>query len=249
MNKNPYIEPRPFFGQGYKIPEGVDGSEFNTRIYFYPQTLTKPENKEALDKLLAYAAHCDTINETTYDSLLQAYRAYHTLYVNTFAPNKKDDKKILAAFDLIVPVKPIKWVLLITNTVLHYQREEARQQQEADALAKKKAADGERQRKVASATAYVMQRAYNIDFAANEVRSKEDNVVVGSVSNIVDFANCLAREEKIAEYQDGEEIDIDCCDDCSIWIKGERRCSCGNRRIYWESTGDFEDMIVYPAAD
>jgi len=37
------------------------------------------------------------------------------------------------------------------------------------------------------------------------------------------------------------EVDIDCCDECSTWVVGEKRCSCGNRRICWEVDGNFID--------
>jgi hypothetical protein len=32
-------------------------------------------------------------------------------------------------------------------------------------------------------------------------------------------------------YPDGTEMTIKCCDFCSSWVVGERRCACGNRRM------------------
>jgi hypothetical protein len=33
---------------------------------------------------------------------------------------------------------------------------------------------------------------------------------------------------------------VDCpCDNCGEWFPEEKRCQCGNRRICWESSGDF----------
>ena len=41
-----------------------------------------------------------------------------------------------------------------------------------------------------------------------------------------------AREAYCAEnFADGDEIEISCCNECSTWTVGERRCSCGNVRV------------------
>jgi len=45
------------------------------------------------------------------------------------------------------------------------------------------------------------------------------------------------------------ETHIDCCSECSTWVVGEHRCSCGNRRMYWEIDGNFIDGFYnYPQA-
>lgn len=50
-------------------------------------------------------------------------------------------------------------------------------------------------------------------------------------------------------YPKGEEIEIDdnLCE-CALWTVGERRCSCGNRRIYLETDTCGEDFFAYPQA-
>ena len=35
--------------------------------------------------------------------------------------------------------------------------------------------------------------------------------------------------------------------DCS-WDGESRRCNCGNRRVYWESRGEGDDMTIYAQA-
>lgn len=57
-------------------------------------------------------------------------------------------------------------------------------------------------------------------------------------------AEALEREAIEAH----REIDIDCCDYCSTWIAGERRCSCGNRRVSFSYDGDFPNIYIYPEA-
>jgi hypothetical protein len=62
-------------------------------------------------------------------------------------------------------------------------------------------------------------------------------------------------EEKIKEggpYSFGGD---DNCEDCEGWDGGRSRsertggrCQCGNRRVSWESSGDFRDMYVYGQA-
>jgi len=38
------------------------------------------------------------------------------------------------------------------------------------------------------------------------------------------------------------------CEDCAGWDGESRRCECGNRRVSWESEGNFEDMYLYGEA-
>ena len=39
-------------------------------------------------------------------------------------------------------------------------------------------------------------------------------------------------------YPEGTEVKIDCCSECDLWFVGDRRCACGNRRIYLEVGGN-----------
>jgi len=64
----------------------------------------------------------------------------------------------------------------------------------------------------------------------------------------ISSANELKCDKLIAE-QKGEEVSISCCSECSTWTAGEHRCSCGNRRMYWDYNGDFEEMYLFPMAD
>ncbi len=95
----------------------------------------------------------------------------------------------------------------------------------------------------------VLLRKFQEDPTANA--NLGELLVSGSEERVVSKAEGILRKEWIAEqYEDGDEVHIDCCDDCSLWVIGEHRCSCGNRRMNLESYGSFLDGTgcAYPAA-
>jgi hypothetical protein len=69
-----------------------------------------------------------------------------------------------------------------------------------------------------------------------------------SIENAIDVANNIRYNEEVAaktkEMEElGDVIDFVGmnCDDCPGWNGVDRRCACGNRRVYWESyDSDFE---------
>jgi hypothetical protein len=55
----------------------------------------------------------------------------------------------------------------------------------------------------------------------------------------------------LIQEEDGKEQEISFCD-CGKWIAGERRCSCGNVRVYWSHYSpdeSFKNVIIIPAQD
>jgi hypothetical protein len=67
--------------------------------------------------------------------------------------------------------------------------------------------------------------------------------------NEAEAAFRLVTSRLVAEMvENEEEIDIDCCDECSSWTVTDRRCSCGNRRMELTWTGTFEDPTYYAEA-
>ena len=59
-------------------------------------------------------------------------------------------------------------------------------------------------------------------------------------------ANELTRTMLLAEAMPkaGEFVSFggdDYCSGCDGWDGESHRCQCGNRRVYWETCGDFED--------
>lgn len=62
----------------------------------------------------------------------------------------------------------------------------------------------------------------------------ENKVEISGLSSggILEVVSEHQRRKFIEEnYPDGEEFIIKCCDECSSYIMGERRCSCGNVRV------------------
>ena len=67
--------------------------------------------------------------------------------------------------------------------------------------------------------------------------------------NIIAEAKDKCVQNYIKEnFPEGEQVRIKFCEGCSYWEVGERRCSCGSRRVRFVSDGNILDGIyVYPA--
>jgi hypothetical protein len=69
----------------------------------------------------------------------------------------------------------------------------------------------------------------------------------------IEAANEVALEDAIAANKKAGGFVSFCgddnCEGCSGWDMKEPRCACGNRRVSWDHYGDFEDLIVYAAAN
>jgi hypothetical protein len=69
-----------------------------------------------------------------------------------------------------------------------------------------------------------------------------------TIESAIEVANEVKMEILTTQQSKGD-ASIDCpCDECSSWDGESRRCDCGNRRICWSSSGDFENMYVYAEA-
>lgn len=66
---------------------------------------------------------------------------------------------------------------------------------------------------------------------------------------IINLAEENRREKYIADnYPNGTIMDHSYCDNCSDWTIGERRCSCGNRRMNLVVEGKYPDYYAYAEA-
>lgn len=80
---------------------------------------------------------------------------------------------------------------------------------------------------------------------------KEQEVSVDGLTpnQIINVAEENRREKYIAEnYPDGTTMDHSCCDNCSDWEIGERRCVCGNRRMNLVVEGKYPNYYAYAEA-
>ena len=68
--------------------------------------------------------------------------------------------------------------------------------------------------------------------------------------NMVDKVKEADKAAWVKEnHPDGSEMSFGSCDDCDRWTVGERRCSCGGRRVYLEVDGSFGSWNAYASAD
>jgi hypothetical protein len=85
----------------------------------------------------------------------------------------------------------------------------------------------------------------SIEYAAKHEIDIEDL----NPKQIIDYVADIAKDNYLKEeLPDGTEVYLKhACDECSTYIMGERRCSCGNRRISIEVEGDIiEGFYYYP---
>ena len=68
--------------------------------------------------------------------------------------------------------------------------------------------------------------------------------------NAVQVATELQRDELIQEAKEsGKEVYLKHACDCSSWDGKSNRCSCGNRRVFWDYNGTWPDVYIFPEAD
>jgi hypothetical protein len=85
----------------------------------------------------------------------------------------------------------------------------------------------------------------SIEYAAKHEIDIEDLSPKAVINHVAEIAKDNYLKE---ELPDGTEVYLKHgCDECSTYIMGERRCSCGNRRISIEVEGDLiEGFYYYP---
>jgi hypothetical protein len=92
---------------------------------------------------------------------------------------------------------------------------------------------------------YIRKVALSLEIAKKHNLTYKDN------DDLINQAEEIYREKWCNEnYPDGTHIDQSCCENCSSWKIGERRCSCGNRRMYLDIQGNMIDgYYAYAQAD
>jgi hypothetical protein len=244
------------FGSGYIVPPSWTDKE-REQVFYKPHELfLDPNNADAVDALKNYASQLDAENQELYKTLVATYTAYKDAWMKYFLTGKKEDKKILNAFDLIIPMRPQSNLRMIEDqqTYLVRQHEEALKEQV------------KKERQLASEKELLRKQAAAIEFIQKsegyQVNTKEGKIyytaphtrgmTVSEISAAITIANEIKfkqlQHDALDEYEDEATVEIDCCEYCNDWDPSSNRCSCGNRRISWSYTGDFEDMIIYPEA-
>lgn len=66
---------------------------------------------------------------------------------------------------------------------------------------------------------------------------------------IYDVTQKAQEEWRVEHHPDGSEMSFDACE-CRRWSVGERRCDCGDRRVYLDIEGDLlSGFFAYPQAN
>ena len=66
------------------------------------------------------------------------------------------------------------------------------------------------------------------------------------VANDISFEEEIEKMKKLGEYISFSGDDN--CENCKGWDGENHSCQCGNRRVSWESGGDFEKPYIYAEA-
>lgn len=80
---------------------------------------------------------------------------------------------------------------------------------------------------------------------------KKNNIKFRKDDNVFDLANECKFTQLLLEQPKNymlEDFSGKNCDDCEGWDGSSSRCQCGNRRVRWEYSGDFENMEIYGEA-
>lgn len=115
-----------------------------------------------------------------------------------------------------------------------YQRQAKEQRAQDDAKT-------ERVRKAERARVFL--RARGQDDAAGD-----DALAISSATDIAEdeaIERITPKPGEFIQYNAGSSCDRP----CRGWDGKAYRCECGNRRVYWDSQGDFENLHVYAQAD
>lgn len=101
----------------------------------------------------------------------------------------------------------------------------------------------------AKAQAAALKHARAVAFLAEHGQFADKDYGIEAAINV---ANDLRYEQLVAErLAQAVVFDFsgdDYCKDCGGWDGESHRCFCGNRRVYWEAMGDFENMHIYAVA-
>lgn len=204
---------------------------------------------ERLDAITAEAERCDAINAERHDRLVAAVAIVARAIEAGAGYDQYRRRKCKAAVRSMRDALPIYtvWSTVLRNRLgaaADKKAREEREREEAEAE-RKRQADGDR--KALRAVEWLAARGWSV--SGGMWVNATGGTPVDSAP--IDLADELARDEAIAVAKSGGMIRFsgdDDCEDCAGWDGESRRCECGNRRVGWESQGDFESMHVYGEA-
>lgn len=180
----------------------------------------------------AEAAPVQERNTARFRARCDAKRAIEALIAQAWPRGSDEFKAITKALGKAPIISPQNYISVLNDM----ERDATRRREETT---RKAAHDAEGARKLLAAGAFLAARGKVVgkDYEAHEA---------------LEIANGIAADEAIAAQKaEGGFISFggdDTCERCSGWDMESHRCACGNRRVGWDSYGDFENMHVYAQA-
>lgn len=215
----------------------------------YSITKDWPDHPEMVEEIMEYAKKCDAENKASYE----AYKLVYETFAKAFAAmeptfeqgSTKKKTKRAKMLDELRPRYPERCVQQVDDSIRYHQDATKRANQE------KARVDATRSREqlVLRAAQFLNDHGYKLGENGRWSKDgvEEDNVDAVSVANDVRSAELIAEEKK-SDSCISFGGDDQCAAGCYGWDMKDRRCTCGNRRVAWETDGDFTNMRIYAQA-
>jgi hypothetical protein len=215
-----------------------------------------PHTEENIIKLeaevMVTAAKYDEDNKALYATLLAAWQAFHDAMLPHVEKSEMTGRAIRRAkttksWQAVLDAKPAQPSPVASNVKyslesMKRRAKEAAYKAEHEVTAKKRATENAALN--SRAIVFLVKEGAVLD----GVWSLNGEFVC-NVGNEADGAFLLVTGRAEDEMmKDDEVLYHDCCDYCSEWTLGERRCSCGNRRMSLNWAGTFEEYSYYVEA-
>lgn len=214
----------------YKIVEGWE------ETYKHNEEIRKVNAmlyNKAIEYVQAFFKECE----------MDIYRYSSTNFLKKLGTTKEYDaftKKLSLKYKTTPPIKPC-------ITTIYFEKERI-STASGHSLETLKSAKNEIERRVK----IIENKTNNFKTALKVAYENQINIVdCATEKDVYNVVNEFMEERWVQEnYPDGTEVYLKhACDECSTWIVGERRCSCGNRRITLNVEGDFiKGFYAYPEA-
>lgn len=211
---------------------------FFVKVSPAPHTITELPPPEQQETLLKFAQDADIQNAAAWEALRERWRALKAetaelLEYNRARTGPRDPLR--AWFEKGPLDEPLSHHRTQWSTIM---RDRFRRLQEETEVKARKAKEAQKQQELsampARAVIFLIKhgKVAGVDFQAETA---------------IEAANELTRALLLtrAMPKPGEFVSFngdDDCEGCDGWDGESRRCECGNRRVYWETSGDFEDF-------
>lgn len=188
-----------------------------------PKSITPEQIAKYKEETDVYNAHANEKNKT----LISAHKELIAKAENLYGENHKTVKYIRAA-------SPALWVIVNWNDFVNtFQSLIDKINQEE----LKNKNDEEKKQYLQDAIVWLQERGKTLgtDFTLDSAVYEANRIAVDEA---------IKKMNKYGVYHSFGGDDN--CVNCEGWNGIDKRCECGNRRLYWDHEGDFKNMHIYP---